>query len=128
MGTFWILLAVCGLLEYFYFKQKWNVLLSIITAVSWLGLMTYTLTNPPTNIIAGSFLQELLILVFLGGAFFNLYMWFRNRDSKFSDTGKSEYTESEERERNVNSGNRSLMSMNETEYKAYIRSKRRTTR
>jgi hypothetical protein len=122
MNTFLLILGVCGLLEFFYFKQKWNVLLAIITAVSWLGLMVYTLTNPPVNITAGSWLQEVLMLVFLGMATVNLYMWFRNRDNKFSENGRSEFTEEEEKTRQVS--RKSPMQMSENEYKAYLRSRR----
>lgn len=122
MGTFWVLLAVAGLLTYFYFKQKWNVLWAIITGIMWIVISFYVLANPPTGIVLGSFIHNGLISIFAGAGISVFFLWFRNKDNKFSDTGKSEFTESEEQERNPK--NKSMMNMSETEYKAYLRSRR----
>lgn len=124
MNTFFILLCACGILEFFYFKQKWNVLLTIITAMSWIGLMVYIIVSPPVDIPVGSYLQEVLILVFLGMAVVNLYMWFRNRDRFMDDNGKSELTDEETESRK--SYRKSPMQMSRMEYKAYLKGKRPT--
>jgi hypothetical protein len=126
MTTFWILLCLASVLTYFYFKQKWNVALAVVTSASWLAMMIFTLTTPPVDISVGSYLQEVLILIFTGAAIIMLIMWFRNRDRFIDENGKSELTEEQREERRLAS--KSPMQMSENEYKAYLRTRRRRAR
>lgn len=126
MGTFWIWLAICGLFTFFYFRQKWNVLLAIITAISYIGLSIYVLNYPPTNVTAGTLLHQILILIFAGAGISMFIMWFRNRDRFIDENGKSELTEEQQEERRLAS--KSPMQMSENEYKAYLRSRRQRVR
>ena len=117
--TYWILLALASMLTFFYFRQKWNVLFAIITAFSWVGILVFTLTNPPTDIAQGTLLHDILLLVYAGMAITMLIMWFRNKGNIVDDRGNSEMTPEETERRNANY--QSPMSMSETQYKAYLR-------
>lgn len=76
--TFWIILSLASILSYFSFRHI-NILLSLAASTSWLTLMAYNTTNPPTNIAVGSTVHEWLTFVFIMVAIATMYMWFRNR-------------------------------------------------
>ena len=78
MVTFWILLALAGLLSWFSLRHI-NVLLALSSSMAWLTLMGYNLNYPPTNITQGSTLHEWLTLVFVVLAITMIFWWFRTR-------------------------------------------------
>ena len=63
---------------------KWyNILLSLLAAISWLCLWRYNLTNPPSNVAIGSTTQEWLTYLFIGMAIVTMLIYFgrRNRNA-----------------------------------------------
>jgi hypothetical protein len=120
--TLLILLALSCALTWFYWKQKWNALWAIITGFAWLATCFYVASNPPTNVTTGSFVHQVILVILLGAGITIFFLWLRNRDNRMSDTGRSEYTQAEENARRPS--NKSPLAMNETEYKAYLRTRR----
>ena len=76
--TFWILMTLAGWLTFLCLRNS-NLLLSLGAGIAWFSLMAYNLTNPPTNITAGSIVHEWLTMGFFILGIAVILMWFRTR-------------------------------------------------
>lgn len=128
--TFWILLALAGLVSYFSLRHR-NLLLSLGASIMWLSLMAYNLTYPPTNITAGDTIHEWMTMGFVIIAIAVMYMWFRNRGRTESMTrvsaGEGEILARSATQEGV-TPTRSVMALSPEEYKAHLRSRMRRRR
>ena len=128
--TFWIILALAGLVSYLSLRNR-NLLLSLASSIMWLALMAYNLSYPPTNITQGDTIHEWMTMGFIITAIAMLVMWFRNRGKTESQTRISEGDGEILARGSTRTGvtpNQSLMKMSAEEYRAYVRTRMRRRR
>lgn len=130
--TFWILLAVAGLLSIFSFRERRNALLSIVSAISWFVIMAFNITNPPAGIVQGTFIHQGLLLIFVGMGIVMLVTYFRYRGNANSPDYNTDANRNYTNEKNYKEGEysgsygvnrqprKSLMDMSPDEYQIYV--------
>ncbi len=120
--TYWVLLVIAGLLSFLSLRHK-HLLLALGASISWLTLMSYNLTNPPTNITIGSTLHEWMTYVFVAVAIAMVFIWFRSRGRTESTTrvalGDGEVIAQTTKREGVTGKN--LMEQSPEEYRATVR-------
>ncbi len=123
--TFWILLAIAGFLTLMSLRYR-NILMSLGASLGWIALWMYNLNYPPTNIVIGSTLHEVLVYTFIimAIAVMLMYFWNRNRGFTGYPTTKREEAALEAQSRRP----RGIMDLSSEQYKTYIHSRIRRRR
>ena len=126
--TFWILLVIAGGLTYI--SMRWRNLFYTLGAVlGWLSLWVYNQNYPPTNIVVGSFIHEVMYYAFIVMAIGVFLVYLGNRRRGYTGFPMTKHEESEIEERSTrNRPTRGLMDLPPDQYKAYIRSRIRRRR
>lgn len=62
--TYWIVLAIAGYLSWLSLR-RYNIAFAIAGTLSWFAVWGYHTTNPPTNIVAGTFVYDILYYAYI---------------------------------------------------------------
>ena len=123
--TFWILLAVSGLLSIFSFRERRNALLATVSAIAWLVIMAFNITNPPAGIVQGTFIHQGLLLIFVGMSIVMLVTYFRYRGGANSpdysaDANRNYTNDKNYKDYKYQKPQKSISDMTPEEYTAFI--------
>ncbi len=117
--TFWIILVFALVLSIISLKYR-NLFFSFAGALGWFGLWAYNNSYPPTNVVRGSFVHEVLMYGSLVMAIGVMFTYFRNRQRGYTgyDVTAKEKNEIESRRTP-----RGLMDLSPSEYQQHIRAR-----
>ena len=118
--TFWILLVIALVLTYV--SMRWRNLFYTFGAVlGWLALWVYNQTYPPTNIVVGSFIHEVMYYAFIVMAIGVFLVYLGNRSRGYTGYPMTKGEEAElDTKRMSSRPARGLLDLSEAEYKRYV--------
>jgi len=86
--TYWILLAIAGFLTFLSIK-RYHFAFAVVGTLSWFAVWGYHINYPPTNIVAGTFVYDLLYYAYIIMAFTPILLYVAGRTSRKSTTSLS---------------------------------------
>ncbi len=116
--TFWILLAIAGFLTLLSLKH-YNIIFSFAGTLGWMAVWGYNLDHPPSNVVVGTFVYDLLYYTFIIVAIAVMLIYFRNRSRQTSGSGGGNVERGETSVRAIREGG--AMSESAEEYRMRVR-------
>lgn len=106
-----------------------NLLFTLGGVLGWIALWRFHQTNPPTSIVAGSFVHEVLMYGYIVMAIAVFVMWVRNRERGYTGYTQTKREQAQLEARYASKQpRRGIMEMSATEYRAYLRNRLRKRR
>lgn len=127
--TFWILLVIAGFFTLLSLRYR-NLLFSFSGMLGWIAVWVYHQNYPPTNIVQGTFLYELLLYAFIVMAMAVMFLYFWNRSRGFTGyprTAKEQASYDNEL-RTAGDSDKGLLELGENEYRVKVRRSLRSRR
>lgn len=120
MTTLIVLFVVAGFFTIISLKY-YNLIFSFVGMICWIGLWAYVKDNPPTGVLQGSFVHEIMMYAFIIIGVTVMLLYFRTRIKNIPNARNGIDSEVIQPEGKPALERRGLMDISTEEYRARVR-------